>query len=301
MADPRSLSLSKGEVEKTVRVSRTWLRLRGNVAFWVGAVLVVFFVGISIAPGPLAGLFGHGDPRACDLKFSGQGPSSGHPFGYTTLGCDLYASVIHGARASIGVGLLVTLGTSVIAIAFGTLAGYFGGWVDSILSRVSEVVFAVPLLLGAIVILNSIEGRSVLMLSAVLVFFAWPTAMRVMRSSVLSVKHRSFVTAATSLGLSTPRILMLHVLPNTLGPIIVLATLQIGGVIAAEATLTYLGIGLQPPAQSWGLQLSSAQDYFTASPHLLIFPAVLLTLAVTGFVLLGEAVRGATKMGSAGA
>jgi ABC-type dipeptide/oligopeptide/nickel transport system permease subunit len=260
---------------------------------------VLFFVFISLFPAPIAGLIGNGNPRLCGLEFSGQAPSPGHPFGYTTLGCDLYSSVIYGAQASIGVGLLVTLGTCVVAIIFGTLAGYFGGWVDSLISRFSEIVFAVPLLLGAIVILNSIEGRTVIALSAVLIVFAWPTSMRIMRSSVLSVRNRSFVVAATSLGLSTPRILWVHVLPNTLGPILVLATLQIGAIIAAEATLTYLGIGLQPPALSWGLQLSSAQNYFQASPHLLIFPALMLTLAVTGFVMLGEAVRGATKMGSA--
>ncbi|HEV7951590.1 MAG TPA: ABC transporter permease [Glaciihabitans sp.] len=282
-----------------IRVNRTWQRLRRNFTFWAGSALVLFFVFISLFPAPIAGLFGNGNPRLCGLEFSGQAPSPGHPFGYTTLGCDLYSSVIYGAQASIGVGLLVTLGTCVVAIIFGTLAGYFGGWVDSLISRFSEIVFAVPLLLGAIVILNSIEGRTVIALSAVLIVFAWPTSMRIMRSSVLSVRNRSFVVAATSLGLSTPRILWVHVLPNTLGPILVLATLQIGAIIAAEATLTYLGIGLQPPALSWGLQLSSAQNYFQASPHLLIFPALMLTLAVTGFVMLGEAVRGATKMGSA--
>jgi oligopeptide transport system permease protein len=282
-----------------IRVNRSWQRLRRNPGFWIGSVLVAFFVFISLFPAPVAALFGNGNPRLCGLEFSGQAPSPGHPFGYTTLGCDLYSSVIYGAQASIGVGLIVTLGTCVIAILLGTLAGFFGGWVDATISRLSEIVFAVPLLLGAIVILNSIEGRTVLSLSLVLIVFAWPTSMRIMRSSVLSVRNRSFVVAATSLGLSTPRILWVHVLPNTLGPILVLATLQIGAIIAAEATLTYLGIGLQPPAMSWGLQLSSAQNYFQVSPHLLIFPALMLTLAVTGFVMLGEAVRGATKLGTA--
>lgn len=282
-----------------VRVNRTWQRLRSNVGFWAGSVLVAFFVLIAIFPAPVAGLFGNGDPRACGLEFSGRPPSAGHPFGYTTQGCDLYASVIHGARSSISVGLLTTFGTSFVAILLGTLAGYFGGWVDALISRLSEVVFAIPLLLGAIVILNSIEERSTTVLSLVLILFAWPTSMRVMRASVLSVRNRSYIAAATALGLRTPRILLVHVLPNTLGPILVLATLQIGGIIAAEATLTYLGIGLQPPALSWGIQLSAAQDYFQASPHLLVFPALMLTLAVTGFVVLGEALRSATKMGSA--
>lgn len=278
--------------------NRTWMQLRKNWAFWISAVIVAFFAFIAIFPGVVAGLFGNGNPRVCDLAFSGLGPAPGHPFGYTIQGCDLYASVIHGARASIGVGVITTLGCGIIAVVLGILAGYFGGWIDSVISRFSEIVFAVPMLLGAIVILNSLESRSVLLLSLVLILFAWPISMRVMRSSVMSVRKSSYITAAVAVGMSTPKVLMKHVLLNTLGPVLVLATLQIGGIISAEATLTYLGIGLQPPAQSWGLQLSSAQSYFVGAPHLLIFPALALTVAVTGFVVLGEALRSATKMGA---
>lgn len=278
--------------------NRTWLQLRKSVPFWASAVVVGFFLFIALFPGPVAGLFGNGNPRACDLMFSGNAPTAGHPFGFTIQGCDLYASVIHGARASISVGVITTLGCGIIAIIFGLLAGYFGGWVDAVASRVSEIVFAVPTLLGAIVILNSLKTRNIFLLSLVLIIFAWPTSMRVMRSSVMSVRESSFVSAAIAVGMSTPKMLVKHVLPNTLGPVLVLATLQIGGIISAEATLTYLGIGLQPPAQSWGLQLSSAQSYFVSAPHLLIFPALMLTIAVTGFVVLGESLRNATKMGA---
>ena len=297
MANATTTSISVPRPGKRAK-NRTWQRLRRSVPFWASAIIVAFFVFIAIFPDPVAGLFGNGNPRACDLGMTRQPPTSGHPFGFTVQGCDLYASVIHGARASIGVGVLATLGSSLIAIVLGLIAGYFGGWVDALVSRFSEVVFAVPMLLGAIVILNSIKSRNVLFLSIVLIIFAWPTAMRVMRSSVMSVRASSYVSAAVSVGMPTWRILAVHVLPNTLGPVLVLATLQIGGVISAEATLTYLGIGLQPPAQSWGLQLSTAQSYFVGAPHLLIFPAALLTLAVAGFVTLGETLRNATKMGA---
>lgn len=279
-----------------IATGRVWATLRRSPGFWIGAPIVAFFLFIAVLPGPIAGLFGHGDPRVCELSLSRDAPdwSTGHPFGFTVQGCDLYASVVHGARASIVVGVTVTVLTSVVAVVLGILAGYFGGIVDAIVSRLSEIVFALPLLLGAIVVLNSIQGRSVWMLSLVLAVFAWPTAMRVTRGEALSIRNRHFIVAARSSGIGTFRILVTHVLPNTVGPVIVLATLQIGAVISAEATLTYLGIGLQPPAQSWGLQLSAAQNYFQTAPHLLVYPAAVLTLAVAGFVVLGESVRQAT-------
>jgi len=283
--------------DDTARVTASgnlvWSKLRRNPEFWIGATLVAVFVLITIWPGSLAGLFGHGDPRDCSLTDSRRGPdaSGGHPFGFTIQGCDLFASVVYGAANSIIVGIVVTLGTALIAVGLGLLAGYFGGWVDTVLSRISEIVVSVPLLLGAVLVLNSIETRNVWFVSAVLIAFSWPTAMRVMRTSTISVRSRSFVTAAKALGLPTWRILLSHVVPNTFGPVIVLGTLQVGAVIASEATLTYLGIGLQAPALSWGLQLSQAEPYFASAPHLLYFPAAALTLAVAGFVLLGESVR----------
>lgn len=277
----------------TPRARTMWATLRRNPEFWIGTVLVGFFLFIAVLPGPVAGLFGHGDPRDCDLADSRRAPdlAAGHPFGFTVQGCDLYASVVHGAFNSIAVGVTVTLGTSLVAIVLGVLAGYFGGVFDAIVSRLAEMVVSIPLILGGVLVLNAIEGRNVWFLSLVLILFTWPSAMRVMRASTVSVKARSFVVAAKSLGMPTMRILGVHIVPNTVGPVIVLATLQVGAVISAEATLTYLGIGLQAPALSWGLQLSQAQPYFAEASHLLYVPAVALTLAVAGFVLLGESVR----------
>lgn len=275
------------------RRSPLFVRLRRNPEFWVGAVLVAFFVLITVWPSGVAGLFGHGDPRDCQLANSRRGPdlAAGHPLGFTIQGCDLYASVVHGAANSIIVGITVTIGTLVIAVVLGLVAGYRGGWLDTVLSRLSEVVVSVPLLLGAVLVLNSVEARNVWLVAAVLIAFSWPTAMRVMRTTTISVRSRSFITAARSLGLRDWRVMVAHVVPNTIGPVIVLATLQVGAVIASEATLTYLGIGLQAPALSWGLQLSQAEPYFASAPHLLYAPAAALTLAVAGFVLVGESIR----------
>lgn len=275
------------------RGSRMLRALRRSPQFWIAGAMVAFFLLIAVWPSSIAGLFGHGDPRACDLVNSrgAPDPTAGHPFGFSIQGCDLFASVVYGAANSVTVGLVVTIGTSIVAIVLGILSGYFGGWVDTLLSRISEIFVSVPLLLGAVLVLNSVENRNVWFLSAVLIVFAWPTAMRVMRTSTISVRARSYVTAARALGLPNWRILLSHIAPNTVGPVIVLGTLQIGAVISSEAALTYLGIGLQAPALSWGLQLSQAEPYFASSPHLLYFPAIALTLAVTGFVLFGEAVR----------
>lgn len=270
-----------------------WGRLRRNPEFWIGATLVSFFVLISLWPAGFASLFGNGDPKACDLTSSrlGPDPAGGHPFGFSVQGCDLFSTVVYGARNSVIVGTVVTIGNAAIAITLGMLAGYFGGWLDALLSRISEVVVSVPLLLGAVLVLNSVDVRNVWLVSLVLILFSWPTAMRVMRTSTISVASRSFISSARTLGLPAWRILLTHILPNTIGPVIVLSTLQVGAVIATEATLTYLGIGLQAPAFSWGLQLSQAEPYFATAPHLLYVPAIALTLCVGGFVLLGEAVR----------
>lgn len=281
--------------------SRVWLRLKRSVSFWIGAPLVAFFIFIALLPAPVAGLFGHGDPHVCSLLSSKKPPSSGHPFGFTIQGCDLYSSVIYGARNSLVVAVTVVLGTCIIAIVLGMLAGYLGGWADTVISRCSEIVFAIPLILGGIVVLNSVPNRNVWFLSAVLIIFSWPVYMRVMRAESVSVRNRSFIQAARSLGLTTPKILFAHVMPNAVGPVIVLATLQIGRVIAVAATLTYLGIGLQEPALDWGLQLSEAQAYFQAAPHLLIFPSLMLVFAVMGFVLLGESLRSSAHSGNIGA
>lgn len=270
-----------------------WLLLRRKPEFLISATLIVILLFIAAFPGVVAGLFGHGDPRLCDLAKSGQGPQSGHPFGFDLQGCDLYANVIYGARPSISIGLLATSTSFVVAAVLGMLAGYHGGFVDSSVSRLMDVFFGFPFILGGIIILTAFPHRTVWTIALVLALFSWPTGTRLMRSSALSLREADYVLAARALGASSTRIMIRHVFPNAVAPLLVLSTLAVGGIIAAEASLTFLGVGLRLPAISWGLQLSVAQGYLEQYPHMLFFPALFLSITVLAFILLGDALRDA--------
>ncbi|MDO5501708.1 MAG: ABC transporter permease [Actinomycetia bacterium] len=267
-----------------------WKELRRNPWFVLAAVLMVTFIVMAIAPG----LFSRTDPRLeCSLSNSLQPPSAAHWFGTDVQGCDYYTRVIYGARASMIVGVLVTLGSVAIALMLGVIAGYYGGIIDTLTSRAVDVVFALPFLLGAIVVLSVIRSRNVFMVSLVLIIFSWPTMTRLMRSSVIAVKSNEYVAAAKALGASDLKIMVRHILPNSLAPVVVYATVFTGLVIGAEATLTFLGVGLQTPAISWGLQLSGAQSRILTHPHLILFPSIFVGLAVFAFMMMGDALRDA--------
>ncbi|MFE5775378.1 ABC transporter permease [Brachybacterium sp. NPDC056505] len=257
----------------------------------VPAILLALILLIAIAPAPFAGLFGHGDPRFCDLTRSGASPTSGHPFGFDVQGCDVYAQVIYGARTSIGVAALTTALAGIVAIVVGTVAGMSGGWVDSVLSRLTDVFLGFPFLLGAVVVLNTVGTRSVLTVSLVLALFGWPTMARLVRGSVRAVARSEFVSAGRTMGLSPWWIATRYVLPSSLSPLLVLATITVGSVIVAESSLTYLGIGLQAPAITWGLQLSAATGQFLSAPHMLVFPSLFLVVTVLTVTTLGETLR----------
>ena len=178
-------------------------------------------------------------------------------------------------------------------MVLGSSAGYYGGRVDGVLSRIADIWFAIPITLAGIAILNMLGDRSWTQVSLVLIAFGWPTMMRIARSSVIAEKERDYVAAARALGGSDWRIISKHILPNSLAPVIVYATIYIGIIISAEATLSFLGVGVQTPAISWGLMINVAQDRVTQAPHLLIFPGAFLALTVFGFILLGDALRDA--------
>jgi oligopeptide transport system permease protein len=255
------------------------------------AIVVAVVLAMAIAPAPFAALFGHGDPYACDLARSDGGPSWGHPFGFDVQGCDLYANVIYGARPTVTIGLLVTAGILVVAVALGGAAGFLGGVTDAVVGRLADVVLGFPLILGALVVLTITPDRNVLTVSAVLVAFGWPAMTRLMRSTVLGAAGRDYVLAARTYGASVFRIVARHVLPNAIGPVLVYATTAVGGVMVAETTLTFLGVGLPTPEISWGVQLADAQQQFPQHPHLLLVPGAFLSITVISFVALGDALR----------
>jgi ABC-type dipeptide/oligopeptide/nickel transport system permease subunit len=267
-----------------------WRYLRTNPLFLIGCAIMVVMVTMALFPA----LFARGiDPTDCDLSLSRQAPSAAHWFGVDLQGCDYYANVVHGARTSVSIGVLTVIGVLIIGVLVGAPAGYFGGWIDSVLARVTDVFFGIPLFLGALILLTVSAQRSVWTVSLALVAFGWMTAMRLVRSSVVSIRGSDYVLAAQALGAPTLRILVRHILPNALAPVLIYATIAVGTFISAEAALTYLGIGLQAPEISWGLQINVAQSLIGTSPHLLFFPALFLSITVLGFILLGDTMRDA--------
>jgi len=266
-----------------------WRQLRRRPLFWVSVVLILLVVVVAAVPS----LFTSVDPRFQTLADSLEDPRDGHPFGFTRLGEDVYARTIYGARASVVVGLLSTVLVTLVGGVVGAIAGYYGGIWDALLSRLSDIFFAVPLVLGAIVLITSLQSRSTLTVSLVLSLFAWPQTARIMRGSVLQTRSAEFVTAARALGLSKLQVLVRHVVPNALGPVIVIATISLGTFIAAEATLSYLGVGLPSSIVSWGGDISAAQTSLRSDPQVLFWPAAALSLTVLSFIMLGDVVRDA--------
>src|SRR5690625_2720859 len=278
-----------GELRQSSLWGDAWRSLRRNPFFLIGAVLFLVFTVMAIAPT----LFTNANPRDCDLSRSAQGPSAQAWFGYDVYGCDYFANVVHGARVSMSIGVLTVAAVLIIGVLLGSLAGYYGGWVDALLARLADVFFGIPLLLGALMLLSVQEDRGVLQVALALIAFGWMTAMRLVRSTVISVRGADYVQAARALGARPRRMLMRHILPNAVAPVLVYATIAVGTIIAAEATLTFMGVGLQQPEMSWGLQINAAQNRLREAFHLILFPSVFLSLTVLSFILMGDALRDA--------
>ena len=266
-----------------------WKRLRVRPLFWFAAIIIFVAIMISLFPS----LFTSQDPRYCELSRSLGGPELwSHPFGFDKQGCDIYSRVIYGARASVSVGVLTTIAVVIIGGTIGAIAGYVGGWIDALLSRITDVFFAIPLLLAAIVFMQMFkESRSIAMVVIVLSTFAWTSIARITRGSVMSAKNEEFVTAARATGASRGRILMSHIIPNSMAPIIVYATVALGTFIVSEASLSFMGIGLPTSVVSWGADISSAQTSLRTNPMVLFYPGAALALTVLSFIMMGDAVR----------
>ena len=272
--------------------SDAWKTLRRSVLFWIGAILTGLFVLMALFPS----LFARGaDPRDCSLSNSRQTPSGDHWLGFDQQGCDYLATIVHGARNSLMIGFLGVVGVLVLGVVLGAIAGFYGRFTDSFLSRITDIFYALPTVLGALVILRTgvLGERGPTTVAIALALFSWMTAMRLVRSQVIAVKSSDYVAAARAMGASDGRILVRHILPNAVAPVLVFATITVGVLIAAEATLTYLGVGLQAPAMSWGLQIAEGQGLLRSAPHLVLFPSIALTLTVMAFILMGDALRDA--------
>lgn len=272
-----------------------WADLRRNPYFLVSSVLIVILLAIAVFPG----LFTSASATHADLAHHfltkpelGKVGSEGW-LGYDGQGRSVYARVIYGTRASITVGVCVTALVTVFGGLIGMLSGFFGGWVDSILSGFTNIFLGLPFLLGAMVVLQAFSERKVWVVVLALAFLGWTQIARVMRGAVMTVKQADYVQAARALGASTSRIMFRHILPNVMAPVIVVATISLGVYISAEATLSYLGLGLADPTISWGIDISTGSSQIRVAQHILIYPSIMLSITVLAFIMLGEAVRNA--------
>jgi len=278
---------------------QAWKSLRSNWLFWFSASLLVIVLFVVFFPNVITSA----NPRVADLSNSLGKPQPGHIFGFDKQGYDVFARTIHGARASVIIGLLTTIIVTIVGLFTGAIAAFFGGWLDTIISRGADIFFAIPLLLAAIVGLSALNNvwpnrgywGGVFAVVVALAAFGWPQLTRIARGAVMEIKNLEFVDAARSLGASKWRNLFSHIIPNALPPVIVTATVSLGVYIVAEATLSFLGIGLPPSVVSWGNDIAAAQPQVRTGDnlHVLLFPAGALAITVLSFMLLGDAVRDA--------
>lgn len=270
-----------------------WRDLRRSWIFWVAAVLVAIIVLMALWPT----LFTSADPRDCALSRQYDGPSGSAYFGYNYQGCDTFARTIHGARASIQIAVLATLLSATIALVIGMTSGYFGRWIDALLSRFVDIVLGIPFLLAAIVLAKRLsadpQNNGVWAVTVTLGVLGWTTAARIMRSSVISAKNQDYVAAARMLGAGPGRLMLRHILPNAAAPFVVVMTILLGVNIASEATLSFLGVGLKGGAISWGISIAEASPWVRSAGAPLIWPSIFLAVTVLAFIMLGDAIRDA--------
>jgi len=272
-----------------------WYRLRKNKLALVSLVyvLVICFMALT---GTLWVPRLFGDPLYVNTSTIDQtrflAPSIQHPMGTDDFGRDIFGRVIYGAQVSLTVGIVATLISVVLGLIFGALSGYYGGMTDSVVMRLTDVFLAFPYILFAILLI-SIMGMGFMAVLVAIGILGWTTIARVFRSSILSVKQNDYVEAARAMGASDLRIMVRHILPNSLAPIIVYATMSLGGVILTEAALSFLGVGVQPPTPSWGRMLNESQNYLISHPGLFIWPGLAIVMTVLAFVLLGDGLRDA--------
>jgi oligopeptide transport system permease protein len=268
-----------------------WRDLRRRPLFWISSALIVLVAIVALFPF----LFTQTPPdNDCFLSNSNGPPTAGHPLGFTKQGCDVYSRIINGTSTSVSVGFIVITLTTVLGLLFGAFAGFYGGWVDSVLSRVGDIFFSIPYILAAVVIMSVLsQYRNVWTISLAIGLFAWPSTARVLRSEILRVKNNDFVMASTALGVSRFKILLKHVLPNSIAPVIVITAVSLAAAIVAEASLSFLGVGLGGSVMSWGNDIGQAQRDLRVAPQTLIYPSIALSITVFAFIMLSELVRDA--------
>lgn len=268
--------------------NRSWAKFKRNRSAMLGAGIVLFFVLVAI----LAPFISNYDPIKVSFTAIRKAPSLAHWFGTDELGRDIFSRMVFGTRASLLAGMCSVLIALTVGVPLGLLAGYFGGWIDGCISRVTEALFSIPFLILAIA-LAAFLGPSLVNAMIAIGVSAAPLFIRLARGQVLAIKNEDYVQSTRSLGASNRRIILRHILPNIMPALIVQATILIASAIIAEASLSFLGLGLQPPNPSWGSMLNTAKNFMTQAPWMSILPGSAIFLVVFGFNLLGDGLRDA--------
>lgn len=269
-------------------VSQAWRRFRANRLAIIGLIFIILLCLVAL----FADFVAPYDPTNIESGKRGVGPSLEHPLGYDHVGRDLLSRVIFGSRVALIVGLVATTIAVFIGVLIGAAAGYFGGWVDTGLSRLTDTLMAFPVI-ALLIVLAAVLGPRLTTVVVVIGVTGWARYTRVVRADVLSLRERDFIIAARAAGVKDARIIWRHILPNILGPVIVLASLGIGGIIILESALSFLGLGIQPPNPSWGGTLADGRAFITRFPHIAIAPGVMITLTVLAFNFFGDGLRDA--------
>ncbi|WP_419997592.1 ABC transporter permease [Streptomyces boninensis] len=274
-----------------------WRELRRKPSFIGGVLILLLMCSMAAVPSLWTS---RGANEKCNVRNAKTGPESlnpfsggEHPFGFDVTGCDYWAQLVHGARAPIVIGITVTIAALVLSVLLGSLSGYYGGWLDVLISRITDIAFGLPFILGALVVLTAFPEHDIWAIVLVLSAMMWTTMTRLMRGQVIAAKDQDYVHAAKMLGAGDARVMFRHILPNAIAPVFIYATLNIALAISAASVLDFLGVGLDYPSLSWGVQLSDAQSEFLQHPYLMVYPAIFLSVTVLSFLMLGDAVRDA--------
>lgn len=280
----------QAEYKKRSQLSIIWNRLRKNKLAMLGLAILVVMVALAVCADRIADY----DTNVTGMNMAErlQTPSAKHWFGTDSYGRDVFARIIHGSRLSLSLSIFAMLAAVAIGSIIGAIAGYYGGRVDDVLMRLMDILLAIPPMLMSISIVAAL-GHSMVNLMIALSLAYIPVFARVIRSSILTVKGQEFIEAAKACGTSNARIILRHIIPNAIGPIIVQATLAMGSTILIISSLSFMGMGIQPPQPEWGTMLYEGRDLIRTSPYLVIFPGIAIALAVLSLNLLGDGLRDA--------
>jgi peptide/nickel transport system permease protein/oligopeptide transport system permease protein len=294
----RDLPSMRAESSRTLW-GDAWYRLRANKL----AILALVWIAIIVTVTLSADLWvpqHFGNPAVVDsataMRTKLQTPSWEHPMGTDDFGRDIFGRVIYGARISLAVGVLAVGFTVIIGLILGALSGFYGGWIDAVIMRICDVLFAFPPILFAILLLAVIppEQRATIWPIVLTIgVLGWPTIARVFRSSIISVKQEDYVEAGRALGASDARLMLRHIMPNAIAPVIAYSAMSVGGAILAEAALSFLGLGVRSPAITWGQMIEEGGGLITSNPSLVLWPGIAIVTTVLAFTLIGDGIRDA--------